>query len=388
MPDLGFLDWPFFDPRHRNWRDRIAEFAEGAGRLIDRDDVDGSCRRLAGAMGDAGLLNASVIRDVGGRFDVRMLCLARETLAYHEGLADFAFAMQGLGSGPISLFGTKEQRERWLPPVASGKALAAFALTESEAGSDVAAIAMTATPDGPDHFRLSGGKTFISNGGIADSYVVFARTGEAPGVRGLSAFVVPADAAGLTVAERIETSAPHPLARLAFSDCRVPLTERLGKGGDGFKIAMATLDVFRPTVGAAALGFARRALDDTISHVRRRKMLDGVLADLQMTQGTIADMVADVDAAALMVYRAAWAKDAGAERITREAALAKMVATEAAQRVVDKAVQLHGGAGVVKGHRVEELYRDVRALRIYEGSTEIQKVIIARATLAQSATAP
>jgi acyl-CoA dehydrogenase len=388
MPDPRFLDWPFFEPRHRKWRDRVGEFAESATRLIDHDDVDGSCRRLAGAMGDAGLLNASVVRNAGERFDVRMLCLARETLAYHAGLADFVFAMQGLGSGPISLFGTKEQRERWLPPAASGKALAAFALTESEAGSDVAAIATAAIPDGPDHFRISGGKTFISNGGIADFYAVFARTGEAPGVRGLSAFIVPADAAGLAIAERIETSAPHPLARLAFSDCRVSLADRIGKGGEGFKIAMATLDVFRPTVGAAALGFARRALDDTIAHVRSRKMLGGVLADLQMTQGTIADMAADVDAAALMVYRAAWAKDAGAERITREAALAKMVATEAAQRVIDSAVQLHGGAGVVKGNRVEELYRDVRALRIYEGSTEIQKVIIARAILAQTGKTP
>jgi len=388
MPDLGFLDWPFFEPRHRAWRNRVAEFAEDATSLIDHHDVDGSCSRLASAMGAAGLLDASVIRDAGGRFDVRMLCLARETLAYHAGLADFAFAMQGLGSGPISLFGTKDQRERWLPPVASGKALAAFALTEAEAGSDVAAIATTATPDGPDHFRINGGKTFISNGGIADRYVVFARTGEAPGVRGLSAFIVSADTAGLTITERIETSAPHPLASLAFHACRVSLAERIGKGGEGFKIAMATLDVFRPTVGAAALGFARRAFDDTIAHVRRRKMLGGVLADLQMTQGTVAEMVADVEAAALMVYRAAWAKDAGAERITREAALAKMVATEAAQRVVDKAVQLHGGGGVVKGSRVEELYRDVRALRIYEGSTEIQKVIIARATLAQESRTP
>ena len=383
MPDLAFLDWPFFEPRHRAWRDRVAEFAERATSLIDHHDVDGSCVRLAGAMGDAGLLDASVIRDAGGRFDVRMLCLARETLAYHAGLADFAFAMQGLGSGPISLFGTSEQRARWLPPVASGKTLAAFALTEAEAGSDVASIATTATPDGPDHFRINGSKTFISNGGIADRYVVFAKTGEAPGVRGLSAFIVPAATAGFSIVERIETSAPHPLASLAFDDCRVPVADRIGKGGEGFKIAMATLDVFRPTVGAAALGFARRALDDSIAHVRRRKMLGGVLADLQMTQGTIAEMVADVEAAALMVYRAAWAKDAGAERITREAALAKMVATEAAQRVVDKAVQLHGGGGVVKGSRVEELYRDVRALRIYEGSTEIQKVIIARATLAQ-----
>jgi acyl-CoA dehydrogenase len=383
MPDLGFLDWPFFEPLHRDWRNRVAEFAEGKlSALIDHDDVDNSCRRLVAALGESGLLAPTVVRDEGGRFDVRALCIARETLAYHDGLADFAFAMQGLGCGPVSLFGSEEQRGRWLPPVAAGKTIAAFALTEPEAGSDVASIATTARADGADHVRLNGEKTFISNGGIADHYVVFARTDEAPGTRGLSAFMVEADTPGLTIAERIETSAPHPLARIVFTNCRVPVANRIGGAGEGFKIAVATLDVFRSTVGAAALGFARRALDDAVAHVRRRKMLGGVLADLQMTQAAIADMVADVDAAALMVYRAAWTKDSGAKRITREAALAKMVATEAAQRVVDRALQLHGGAGVVRGSKIEALYRDVRALRIYEGSTEIQKVIIARATLA------
>jgi acyl-CoA dehydrogenase len=290
--------------------------------------------------------------------------------------------MQGLGSGPVSLFGTDVQRRRWLPPVAAGKAIAAFALTEPDSGSDVAAIALTATPDGDAHVRLNGEKSFVSNGGIADRYVVFARTGEAPGTRGLSAFMVEAGTPGMAVAERIETMAPHPLARLAFTDCRVAVANRVGAPGDGFKVAMATLDVFRTTVGAAALGFARRALDEAIGHVKARDMLGGTLADLQMTQGAIADMVADVDSAALMVYRAAWAKDRGAERVTREASLAKMVATEAAQRVVDKALQLHGGRGVVKGSKIEELYREVRALRIYEGATEIQKLIIARAVLA------
>lgn len=379
MPDLGFLDWPFLEPRHREWRQRVAAFAANeAPRLIDHDDVDGSCRRLVAAMGAAGLLALTV---AGGRFDVRALCIARETLAWHDGLADFAFAMQGLGSGPVSLFGTEDQRKRWLPPITAGKAIAAFALTEPDSGSDVAAIALSAALDGND-FVLNGEKTFVSNGGIADSYVVFARTGEAPGTRGLSAFMVEAKTSGLTVAERIETMAPHPLARLAFSDCRVPLANRIGSPGEGFKVAMATLDVFRTTVGAAALGFARRALDEALSHVRTRKMLGGTLADLQMTQGAIADMAADVDSAALMVYRAAWAKDRGAERVTREASLAKMVATEAAQRVVDRALQLHGGRGVVKGDKIEALYREVRALRIYEGATEIQKLIIARAVLA------
>ena len=383
MPDLGFLDWPFLEPRHREWRERVAAFAENDARaLIDHADVDGSCRRLVAAMGAAGLLAPTVVPEAGGRFDVRALCVARETLAYHDGLADLAFAMQGLGSGPVSLFGTEEQRRRWLPRVAAGEAIPAFALTEPDSGSDVAAIALSAAADGADRVVLNGEKTFVSNGEIADFYVVFARTGEAPGTRGLSAFVVAANAPGLAIAERIETMAPHPLARLAFADCRVPVSNRIGAPGEGFKVAMATLDVFRTTVGAAALGFARRALDEALTHVRSRKMLGGTLADLQMTQAAIADMAADVDSAALMVYRAAWAKDRGAERVTREASLAKMVATEAAQRVVDKAVQLHGGRGVVKGAKVEGLYREVRALRIYEGATEIQKLIIARAVLA------
>jgi acyl-CoA dehydrogenase len=386
MPDLGFLDWPFLEPHHRDWRERVADFAANdAPALIDHADVDGSCRRLAAAMGGAGLLAPAVVRSADGRFDVRALCIARETLAYHHGLADFAFAMQGLGSGPVSLFGTEDQRARWLPPVAAGKTIAAFALTEPDSGSDVAAMALSALADGTDHVRLNGEKTFISNGGIADFYVVFARTGEAPGTRGLSAFMVDAGTPGLVVAERIETMAPHPLAHLVFTDCRVPVANRIGGAGEGFKVAMATLDVFRTTVGAAALGFARRALDEAVMHVKERKTLGGTLADLQMTQGAVADMVADVDSAALMVYRAAWAKDRGADRVTREASLAKMVATEAAQRVVDTALQLHGGRGVVKDVKVEELYREVRALRIYEGATEIQKLVIARAVLAAGA---
>ncbi len=293
--------------------------------------------------------------------------------------------MQGLGTGSITLAGSDALKDRYLPPVARGERIAAFALSEPEAGSDVAALATVAEPDGPDHVRITGEKTWISNGGIADHYVVFARTGEAPGARGLSAFVVDADSAGFSVKERIDTVAPHPLATLAFDAMRVPVSARLGKGGDGFKVAMATLDIFRSTVGAAALGFARRALDETLQHTTTRQLFGAPLADLQMTQATLADMVADVDAAALMVYRAAWTKDMGAPRVTREAALAKMVATENAQKVVDRAVQLHGGHGVRVGSKVEELYRDVRALRIYEGATEIQKIVIARQAISDHA---
>jgi acyl-CoA dehydrogenase len=389
MTDTSFLDWPFFEDRHRAFAASVEAFAaaEVAG-LSDHHDVDGSCRRLVAALGRAGLLKAAVPASHGGlneRLDVRTLCIARETLARHGGLADFAFAMQGLGTGSITLAGSDALKDRYLPPVARGERIAAFALSEPEAGSDVAALATVAEPDGPDHVRITGEKTWISNGGIADHYVVFARTGEAPGARGLSAYVVDADAAGFSVKERIDTVAPHPLATLAFDAVRVPVSARLGKGGDGFKVAMATLDIFRSTVGAAALGFARRALDETLQHTTTRQLFGAPLSDLQMTQATLADMVADVDAAALMVYRAAWTKDMGAPRVTREAALAKMVATENAQKVVDRAVQLHGGHGVRVGSKVEELYRDVRALRIYEGATEIQKIVIARQAISDHA---
>ncbi len=336
------------------------------------------------ALGEAGFLKAAVPAEHGGlhpRLDVRTLCLAREILAFRDGLADFAFAMQGLGTGSISLYGSAELKARYLPPVREGRAIAAFALSEPEAGSDVAAMATTATPDGPSHVRIDGSKTWISNGGIADHYVVFVRSGEGAGAKGLSAFVVDADTPGLQVAERIEVIAPHPLATLRFDGVRVPLSHRLGQPGDGFKVAMATLDIFRSTVGAAALGFARRALFETIERAATRKLFGAPLGDLQLTQGAIADSAADVDASALLVYRAAWTKDQGAARVTREAAMAKMVATEAAQRVIDRAVQLHGGAGVTKGVKVEELYREIRALRIYEGATEVQKVVIARELL-------
>ncbi|MBW8726777.1 MAG: acyl-CoA dehydrogenase family protein [Inquilinus limosus] len=388
MPDRSFLDWPFFEDRHRVL---AAELDAWAGAtlpgLVDHHDVDGSCRRLVSALGQAGWLRHAVPASHGGaseRLDVRSLCLIRETLARHEGLADFAFAMQGLGTGPVTLFGSNALKDRILPPVRDGRAIAAFALSEPEAGSDVAATGTMAVPDGPDAVRIDGEKTFISNGGIADHYVVFARTGEAPGARGLSAFLVPADTPGLTVAERIEVIAPHPLATLRFEGCRVPLADRIGGAGEGFKVAMATLDVFRATVGAAALGFARRALDEALGRARDRKMFGGVLGDLQLSQATLAEMATEIDASALLVYRAAWAKDRGAARVTREAAMAKMFATEAAQRVIDRAVQLFGGLGVTRGVKVEELYREIRALRIYEGATEVQKIVIARQLLAET----
>jgi acyl-CoA dehydrogenase len=377
------LTLPFFEEDHRRFAEALYRWADAMLPSLPHDDVEEACRARVAALGEAGLLKAVVPLSHGGLYqslDVRTLCLAREILAFRDGLADFSFAMQGLGTGSITLFGSEELKRRYLPPVRDGKAIAAFALSEPEAGSDVAALAMTAKPDGA-YFRLDGEKTWISNGGIADHYVVFARTGEAPGARGLSAFMVDGTMPGLTVAERIEVIAPHPLARLRFDGVKVPAANRLGKPGEGFKVAMATLDIFRATVGAAALGFARRALHETIEHSATRKLFGAPLSDLQMTQAAIADSATEVDAAALLVYRAAWTKDQGAPRVTREAAMAKMFATEAAQRVIDRAVQIHGGAGVTKGVKVEELYREIRALRIYEGATEVQKIVIAREAL-------
>lgn len=385
MIDSSFLAWPFFEERHRTFAEELKAWAAlEIHHLVDHHDVDGSCRRLVRRLGEAGWLRATVPQAYGGLypgFDVRTLCLARETLAYRDGLADFAFAMQGLGTGPITLFGSEAMKRRYLPPVAAGEAIAAFALSEPEAGSDVAAMSTTATPDGPDHVRIDGAKTWISNGGIADHYVVFARTGEGPGAKGLSAFVIDAETPGLTVEERIEVIAPHPLATLRFENCRVPLANRIGAPGEGFKVAMATLDVFRSTVGAAALGFARRALDEALRHSSSRHLFGAPLSNLQMTQGALAEMATQVDTAALLVYRAAWTKDQGAARVTREAAMAKMHATEAAQTVIDRAIQIFGGLGVTKGVKVEELYREIRALRIYEGATEVQKIVIARELL-------
>jgi acyl-CoA dehydrogenase len=375
------LSWPFFDDGHRRFAESLSRWADATLPALPHDDVDAACRTRVTALGAAGFLKAVIAAEHGGmhpKLDVRTLCLAREILAFRDGLADFAFAMQGLGTASISLFGSAELKTRYLPPVRDGRAIAAFALSEPEAGSDVAAMTTTAKPDGPSHVRIDGTKTWISNGGIADHYVLFVRSGEGTGAKGLSAFVVDADAPGLQVAGRIEVIAPHPLATLRFDGVRVPLANRLGGAGDGFKVAMATLDVFRSTVGAAALGFARRALHETIEHAATRKLFGAPLGDLQMTQAAIAESASEVDASALLVYRAAWTKDQGAARVTREAAMAKMVATESAQRVIDRAVQLHGGLGVTKGVKVEELYREIRALRIYEGATEVQKIVIAR----------
>jgi acyl-CoA dehydrogenase len=379
--DANHLHWPFFEQRHRDFVRRLEEWVVRHLAGIDHQDVDAACRTLVARLGSDGWLKHTAPDDDGSNpIDVRTLALARETLARHSALADFSFAMQGLGAGPISLFGDAEQRARWLPKTRTGKAIAAFALSEPVAGSDVANIATVAQRNS-DGFVIDGEKTWISNGGIADFYVVFARTGEAPGARGLSAFIVEASNPGLTIAERLDVIAPHPLARLRFENCRVPNNALIGKVGDGFKIGMTTLDVFRTSVGAAALGFARRAFTETLQRAADRRLYGAPLADLQMVQGHIADMALEIDAAALLVYRAAWTKDMGAARVTREAAMAKLFATEAAQRVIDTAVQIHGGEGVRSGHPVETLYREIRALRIYEGASDVQKVIIARSLL-------
>ena len=379
MADRTFLDWPFFEPRHKALAAELDRWAHANLGHDDHANVDDACRQIVGLLGRDGWLmhSAPDPEQVDAKLDVRTLAIIRETLARHEGLADFSFAMQGLGAGPISLFGTTAQRRDWLSRTRSGAAISAFALSEPASGSDVANISTTARRDGADYV-IDGEKTWISNGGIADIHVVFARTGEAPGAKGLSAFIVPGDAKGLQIAERIEVIAPHPLARLRFEGCRVPASSMIGKPGDGFRIAMATLDVFRCTVGAAALGFARRALDESASRAANRQLFGAPLGSLQMVQGHLADMAVDVDASALLVYRAAWTKDQGAARVTREAAMAKLYATEAAQRVIDAAVQLHGGDGVRSGHPVEKLYREIRALRIYEGASDVQKVVIAR----------
>ena len=381
MSDKSYLDWPFFEDQHRLLQRELSQWCAEYD-FPHSDDVDADCQQMVKDLGAAGWLKYCVPSAWGGAnesLDVRSIALCRETLAYHSGLADFSLAMQGLGTGAISLFGSDEQREKWLHRVARGEAISAFALSEAKAGSDVAAMATTATLDG-DEYVINGDKTWISNGGIADVYCVFARTGEAPGARGLSAFIVTADNPGLGIEERIETIAPHPLATLSFTDCRIPVRDRIGKSGDGFKVAMATLDVFRTTVAGAALGFARRALDEAVRHTSTRELFGAPLSALQMTEATIADMATEIDASALLVYRSAWAKDCYQPRVTREAAMAKLYATEAAQRVIDSAVQLFGGSGVTKGNIAESLYREIRALRIYEGASEVQKVIIARQT--------
>lgn len=377
MADVSFLGWPFFEDRHRELAAALEAWCR-ENLPVDHGDVDAACKRLVAMLGAGGWLQHSGA-GIGEKLDVRSLCLIRETLARHDGLADFAFAMQGLGMGAVSLFGSDAQRG-WLARTRAGTAISGFALTEPGSGSDVAATSTTAVR-GQGGWVLNGEKTYISNGGIADVYVIIARTGEAPGAKGLSAFLMPADVPGLSVVERIEVIAPHPLAHLRLKDVLLPEAALIGRAGDGFKIAMSVLDVFRSTVGAAALGFARRALEEALARTQSRRIQGSALSELQMVQGHLADMALQVDAAALLIYRAAWTKDQGAARVSREAAMAKLYATEAAQKVIDMAVQLHGGDGVRHGFAVEALYREIRALRIYEGASDVQRIVIARAVL-------
>ena len=391
MRDTTYLDWPFFEPRHRELATSLDDWAAAHVEQHHTADIDAQCRALVRSLGAAGWLRHAVGGTAFGgaadAIDTRAICVIRETLARHAGLADFAFAMQGLGSGAISLAGSDEQKRRWLPAVARGEAIAAFALSEPQAGSDVAAMQCSARIDG-EHVVLDGEKTWISNGGIADFYVVFARGEESgdrageprKGSRDISAFVVEAGTPGLEIAERIDVIAPHPLARLRFTGCRVPLAQRIGGAGEGFKVAMRTLDVFRTSVAAAALGFARRAFDEALQRATTRRMFNQHLADFQITQAKLAQMATTIDSAALLVYRAAWQRDLG-RNVTKEAAMAKMVATEGAQKVIDSALQMFGGLGVVSEQPVERLYREIRSLRIYEGATEVQQLIIARELL-------
>ena len=394
MPDRSFLNWPFFENSHRKlaenlegWADKVLDplVAEEHIGEYDNEALNTVCRNYVRALGEAGFLKICVPAEYGGaipgRLDVRSLCLMREGLSRRSGLADFAFAMQGLGTGSISLFGAEELKQRFLPKVARGERIAAFALSEKEAGSDPAAIGMTAERDCNDYV-LNGKKTWISNAGLADQYVVFARTGEAPGTKGISAFVVDADTPGLSCSERINVIAPHPLGELTFEDVRIPASQMLGTPGTGFKVAMATLDIFRSTVGAAALGFSRRALDEAVNWCSKRIIGGELLLDKQLPQAHIADAAVSIDAAALLIYRAGWIKDTTGRRISRESSMAKLYATEEAQKVIDSAVQLLGGQGVVSGNKVEQLYREIRALRIYEGASDIQKIIIAGQTKA------
>ena len=377
MNRFAHYDWPFFAA----WHVTLAHEAESWAANLDYahgEDADGICRKLAVELGKSGFLRHCV--PGGSEFDVRAIALLREIFAYHAGLADFTFVMQGLGSGPIALAGSEAQKQKYLPRVAAGTAIAALALSEPGAGSDVAALSTTARRDGA-HWVLDGEKTWISNGGIADIYVVFARSRSDAGTRGISAFVVEADAPGFKIAERIDIIAPHPMATLRFDACRIPAENLLGAEGEGFKLAMRNLDVFRTTVAAAALGFSRRALSEGLERAQTRSMFGQKLADFQITQAKLADMATAIEASALLTYRAAWARDVQKRRITSEAAMAKMHATETAQQVVDAAVQLLGGLGVKRDHPVERLYREVRALRIYEGATEVQKIIIARELL-------
>lgn len=387
MSNTSHLSWPFFNEEHRQLQTQLDNWASQHLHQTHSKDVDQECRNLVIQLGAAGWLKHAIGGKAYGAnqdvIDTRAICILRETLARYSGLADFAFAMQGLGTGAISLFGSVQQKATYLEKVGQGKLISAFALSEPNAGSDVAAMQCAATlihDEQGDYYLLEGEKTWISNGGIADFYVVFARTSEAAGARGISAFIVDANTEGFEIAERIDVIAPHPLARLKFNQCRIPVSQRIGDGGQGFKVAMATLDVFRTSVAAAALGFARRALDEAMARATSRQMFGQTLADFQLTQAKLAQMATTIDSAALLVYRAAWQRDQG-QRVTKEAAMAKMVATEGAQQVIDAAVQMFGGMGVMSEVPVERLYREIRALRIYEGATEVQRLIIAREML-------
>jgi acyl-CoA dehydrogenase len=387
IDDMGrteHLRLPFFDDSHRSFAQQLDAWAFANTRDDGHaNDVDRACRRWVTILGRAGWLRHCVPAKFGGiheQFESRSLVIARETLAWHSGLADFTFAMQGLGSGAIALSGSEAMKQRFLPQVANGSLIAAFALSEKGAGSDVAAMTASARRDGAD-FRIDGEKTWISNGGIADFYTVFARTGEAPGARGISAFVIEAGTPGFAITERLEVSAPHPLATLRFEGCRIPATQLIGNSGEGFKIAMRTLDIFRASVAAAALGFARRALFEALNRVTDRQLFGQKLADFQLTQAALADMSTEIDGAAMLTYRAAWLRDVVGLSTTKEAAMAKLAATEGAQRVIDRAVQIFGGLGVSIGSIVERLYREIRPLRIYEGASEVQKLIIGRELL-------
>jgi acyl-CoA dehydrogenase len=391
LSDLTYLDWPFFDDAHRKFAEELTAWAKKEIAPLEGDDhstldaLDKSFKHLIKKLGESGWLKYTIPQAYGGAletFDVRHMALARSILGYHSGLADFAFAMQGLGSGPITLFGSDDLKRRYLPDVGVGKRTAAFAISEPESGSDVASMTTTAQLDG-NHYVLNGVKTWISNAGIADQYVLFARTGDAPGSKGLSAFVIEADNPGLEVSERINVIAPHPLGTLTLTDCRIPTSNMLGQSGDGFKVAMTTLDIFRTTVGGSALGFARRALDEAIYRAQSREAFGKKIGEFQIIQTKIGEMALKVDASALLVFRSAWVKDCQGVRVTRESSMAKLYSTESAQEVIDEAVQIFGGMGVVSGVTVERLYREIRALRIYEGTSEIQKLVIAAQTMAK-----
>ena len=389
MSDLTYMEWPFFDDSHREFAENFRDWANREIQPLENKEPNGNeeldhlCREFVEKLGSGGWLQYCVPSSHGGAlesFDVRTLALTREILGYYSGLADFSFAMQGLGSGPITLFGSEEQKDSYLPKVASGEKIGAFAISEAGGGSDVAAMKTTAELSG-NEYCINGSKTWISNAGIADFYVLFARTNDAPGSRGISAFVIDSETPGLSVSERINVIAPHPLGTLELKNCKIPTTNMIGNSGEGFKVAMSTLDVFRTTVGGASLGFAKRALDEAIRRSKEREAFGKSISEFQLIQAKIADMAVKIDAMALLIYRSAWTKDKKGTRVTRESSMAKLYGTEAAQEVIDQAVQIFGGMGVVSGVKVEQLYREIRALRIYEGTSEIQKLVIAGQTL-------